>query len=96
MGKTVQPGALAVNMGLHVFVLCFTVVILEREGRPWDAIICEAGERGRAIVHDVEATNAMVIMVVDEESRKIVRLPLVVIQNAISSFVSAGAGLALP
>ena len=76
MGKTVQPGALAVNMGLHVFVLCFTVVILEREGGPWDAIICEAGERGRAIVHDVEATNAMVIMVVDEESRKIVRLAI--------------------
>ena len=77
MEGAVQPGALAVNVGLHVFVLRFTVVILEREGGTWDAIICEAGERrGRAIIHDVEATNAMVIMVVDEEFRKIARLVL--------------------
>jgi hypothetical protein len=77
MEGTVQPDALAVYVGLHVFVLRFTVVILERKGGTWDAIICEAGERrGRAIVHDIEATNTVVIMVVDEEFRKIARLVL--------------------
>jgi len=72
MKGTVQPGAFAVNMGLHVFVLRFTVVILKREDRAWDAVICETGERRvGAIVHDVEATNAMVVIVMSKELGKV-------------------------
>lgn len=72
MEGTVQPGALAVDMLLHVFVLRFAVVILKREGRSWDTVIREAGEgRVGAIVHDVESTNAMVVIVMGEEFREV-------------------------
>lgn len=64
----VQAHALAVDVGLHLWVLCFLVVVLEREGGARDTEVLKAGEgRIGAVVHDVEAADAMVVIVVVEE-----------------------------
>lgn len=78
MPSTIQPGALAVDVLLHLFALRLIIVILEGEGRTWDAKVCEGGERRvGAVVHDIEASNAMMIVVVHEELREIANLILV-------------------
>lgn len=59
-------------------MLGFIVVILEGEGRTWDTEIRIGGERRiGAIVHEIEATNAMMVIMVDEEFGEIANLVFV-------------------
>jgi hypothetical protein len=49
--------------------------LTERYGRAWDTKLCESRQRRvRDIVHDVESSNAMVMIMMDEELWKILRL----------------------
>ena len=59
-------------------MLGLIVVILEGEGRTGDTVIREGGERRvGAVVHDIEATNAMMVVVVEEEFGQIANLVFV-------------------
>lgn len=71
----VQPSAFAVDMLLHLWILSFLVVILEGKGRSWNTEIFEARERRVGpVVHDIEAPDAMMVIVVGEELGKIAQL----------------------